>query len=417
MSPSTLPGSPPITSGPSLVRRRLVFFAAACGYLLSQFYRSFLTVIHDDLVRDLGIGPSEFGALGSAWFFAFAVSQFPVGIALDKLGPRRTIAGMMLVAVAGALLFATASSHPVAIAGMALVGVGCAPLLMGALYFFAKTEPPARFAALGSIFLACGLIGSLIAATPLALLVKAVGWRDAIRIVALVTLVVAILNFLVFRDPPQDENPAGGSLLGDLWAIMRMPALWPILVMSFAISAPVFTERSLWVGPFFGEVYGLDLIERGNAVLALALAMTGSAIFSGPIASWIDNSKRVVFVANLVCGLAFLALGLLVLPPLWLAIVLMMLAGLFGVSYAVLIAHGRLFFPDHVIGRGITFINFVSIGGTGVAQLLSGHAVEAMRKSGLPPAETYANLHIAFGILLLVSVVLYARAPAKPVWR
>lgn len=417
MSPSTLPGSLPITSGLSPVRRRLVFFAAACGYLLSQFYRSFLTVIHDDLVRDLGIGPSEFGALGSAWFFAFAVSQFPVGIALDKLGPRRTIAGMMLVAVAGALLFATASSHPVAMAGMALVGVGCAPLLMGALYFFAKTEPPARFAALGSIFLACGLIGSLIAATPLALLVKAVGWRDAIRIVALVTLVVAILNFLVFRDPPQDENPPGGSLLGDLWAIMRMPALWPILVMSFAISAPVFTERSLWVGPFFGEVYGLDLIERGNAVLALALAMTGSAIFSGPIASWIDNPKRVVFVANLVCGLAFLALGLLVLPPLWLAIVLMMLAGLFGVSYAVLIAHGRLFFPDHVIGRGITFINFVSIGGTGVAQLLSGHAVEAMRKSGLPPAETYANLHIAFGILLLVSVVLYARAPAKPVWR
>lgn len=414
MSASIPPESPPAPSELSLVRRRLVFFAAACGYLLSQFYRSFLTVIHDDLVRDLGIGPSEFGALGSAWFFAFAVSQFPVGLALDKLGPRRTISGMMLAAVAGAVLFATASSHLVAMAGMALVGVGCAPLLMGALYFFAKTEPPARFAALGGIFLACGLIGSLVAATPLALLVKAVGWRDAIRIVALVTLVVAILNFLVFRDPPQEENPPGGSLLGDLLALMRMPALWPILVMSFAISAPVFTERSLWVGPFFGEVYGLDLIERGNAVLALALAMTGSAILSGPIASWIDNAKRVVFVSNLLCGLAFLALGLLVLPPLWLAVLLMVLAGLFGVSYAVLIAHGRLFFPDHVIGRGITFINFVSIGGTGVAQLLSGHAVEAMRKSGLPPAETYANLHIAFGVLLLVSVALYVRAPARP---
>lgn len=417
MPPSTPPASQPSPSGLSLVRRRLVFFAAACGYLLSQFYRSFLTVIHDDLVRDLGIGPSEFGALGSAWFFAFSLSQFPVGIALDRLGPRRTIAGMMLAAVAGAFLFATASSHTVAIAGMALVGVGCSPLLMGALYFFAKTEPAARFAALGGIFLACGLIGSLVAATPLALLVKAVGWRDAIRIVALVTLAVAVLNFLVFRDPPQDKNPPGGSLLGDLWAIMRMPALWPILIMSFAISAPVFTERSLWVGPFFGEVYGLDLIERGNAVLALAIAMTGSAIFSGPIASWIDNPKRVVFVSNLLCGLAFLALGLLVLPPLWLAIVLMMLAGLFGVSYAVLIAHGRLFFPDHVIGRGITFINFVSIGGTGVAQLLSGHAVEAMRKSGMAPAETYASLHVAFGVLLLVSVVIYARAPARPAWR
>lgn len=404
----------PDSLGISLVRRRLVFFAAACGYLLSQFYRSFLTVIHDDLVRDLGIGPSEFGALGSAWFFAFSLSQFPVGVALDKLGPRRTMAGMMLAAVAGALLFAVAQNATVALIGMALIGVGCSPLLMGALYFFAKTEPPARFAALGSVFLACGLIGSLIAATPLALLVNAVGWRDAIRIVALVTLLVAALNYLVFKDPPQEEVPAGGSLLGDLWDIMRMPALWPILIMSFAISAPIFTERSLWVGPFFGEVYGLDLIQRGNAVLALALAMTGSAIFSGPIAGWIDNPKRVVFVSNLACGLAFLALAVTVHPPLWLAVALMMLAGLFGVSYAVLIAHGRLFFPGHVIGRGITFINFVSIGGTGLAQLLSGWAVDSMRKSGLPPAETYAQLHMAFAILLLVSVALYAIAPAKP---
>ncbi len=121
----------PDSLGISLFRRRLVFFAAACGYLLSQFYRSFLTVIHDDLVRDLGIGPSEFGALGSAWFFAFSLSQFPVGLALDKLGPRRTIAGMMLAAVAGALLFALAQNATVALIGMALIGVGCSPLLMG----------------------------------------------------------------------------------------------------------------------------------------------------------------------------------------------------------------------------------------------------------------------------------------------
>lgn len=392
----------------------MVFFAAACGYLLSQFYRSFLTVIHDDLVRDLGIGPSEFGALGSAWFFAFSLSQFPVGMALDKIGPRRTLSGMMLAAVAGALLFAIAKTSTVALVGMALVGVGCAPLLMGALYFFAKTEPPARFAALGGIFLACGLIGSLIAATPLALLVKAVGWRDAIRIVAVVTLLVAILNFVVFKDPPDEKAPVGGSLFGDLWDIMRMPALWPILIMSFAISAPVFTERSLWVGPYFGEVYGLDLIQRGNAVLALALAMTGSAILSGPIASWIDNPKRVVLVSNLACGLTFVAMGLLVQPPLWAAVLLMVTAGLFGVSYAVLIAHGRLFFPNHVIGRGITFINFVSIGGTGFAQLLSGWAMDSMRKSGMPPPETYAMLHLAYGILLLVAVAVYFLAPAKP---
>lgn len=398
----------------SLGRRRAIFAAAACGYFLSQFYRSFLTVIADDLMRDLAIGPREFGALGSAWFFAFSLSQFPVGMALDKLGPRRTISGMMLSAVLGAFLFASAPSHGVAVTGMALVGVGCAPLLMGTLYFFAKTEVPARFAALGSVFLACGLIGSLVAATPLTVLVEAVGWRDAIRIVAGVTALVAVLNFLVFRDPPAEASPTGGSVLGDLVALMRMPALWPILVMSFAISAPVFTERSLWVGPFFGEVYGLGPIARGNAVLALALAMTASAIFSGPVAGMINDPKRVVLVGNLLCGLAFLTLGLWPSAPLVGALVLMGLAGAFGVTYAVLIAHGRLFLPGHVIGRGITFINFVSIGGTGIAQLLSGYAVESLKASGRSAAETYASLHLAFGILLLVAVSVYAFASARP---
>ncbi len=398
----------------SLARRRAIFIAAACGYLLSQFYRSFLTVIADDLMRDLAIGPKEFGALGSAWFFAFSLSQFPVGVALDKLGPRRTISGMMLAAVIGAVLFASATTHGVAVIGMALIGVGCSPLLMGTLYFFAKTEAPARFAALGSLFLACGLIGSLIAATPLAILVDAVGWRHSIHLVAGVTVLVAALNYLVFRDPPPGPVPAGGSLIGDVLALLRLPALWPILIMSFAISGPVFTERSLWVGPFFGEVYGLGLIERGNAVLALAIAMTASAIFAGPVAGWINNSKAVVLFANLGCGLAFLALGLMPGASLPGALVLMGLAGFFGVTYAVLIAHGRSFMPDHVIGRGITFINFVSIGGTGIVQIVSGHAVEGMKNAGLPATETYANLHLAFAGLLLVAVAAYAFAPSRP---
>jgi predicted MFS family arabinose efflux permease len=398
----------------SLGRRRAIFVSAALGYLLSQFYRSFLTVIATQLMHDLAIGPKEFGALGSAWFFAFSLSQFPVGMALDRLGPRRTIAGMMIFAVIGALVFAGARSHGVAVAGMALVGVGCAPVLMGTLYFFAKTEAPARFAGLGSLFLACGLIGSLIASTPLALLVELAGWRDAIRLVALFTAFVAVLNFRVFRDPPSEPAPVGGSLFGDVLALLRLPAFWPILAMSFAISGPIFTERSLWVGPFFGEVYGLDFIARGNAVLALAMAMTASAIVTGPVASFIGNPKRVVLVSNVLCGLAFLALAFLPAQSLTAALVLMGLAGLFGVSYAVLIAHGRAFMPGHVIGRGITFINFVSIGGTGLTQLLSGYAVDGMQKAGLAPAVIYGSLHLAFGIFLLIAVLIYGFAPAHP---
>lgn len=403
----------PVTSF-SLGRRRAVFIAAALGYLLSQFYRSFLTVIAEELMRDLSMGPKEFGALGSAWFFAFSISQFPVGVMLDRLGPRRTMAGLMIFAMLGAMIFALAKTSFVAIVGMALIGVGCSPLLMGALYFFAKTEPPARFAALGGLYLACGLVGSLISSSPLAMLVEAVGWRDAIRIVAGFTALVAALIFIVVRDPPGEAAPPGGSLIGDVVALLRLPAMWPILVISFAISGPIFTERSLWVGPFFGEVYGLDFLQRGYAVLAFAVAMTISAVITGPVASMIDDPRKVVFYSNLLSGLAFIVLAFMPASSLTGAIAAMGLAGLFGVSYAVMIAHGRLFMPDHVIGRGITFINFFSIGGTGLVQLASGYAVDGMKKAGLPPVEVYGNLHLGFGVFLLVSVAIYWFSPARP---
>lgn len=398
----------------SLARRSAVFVVVALGYLLSQFYRSFLTVIADDIMRDLAMGPKEFGALGSAWFFAFSLSQFAVGMALDKYGPRGTIGGMMLAAVGGAFLFSAAPTHGIAMVAMALIGVGCAPILMGALYFFAKTEPPKRFATLGSVFLACGLIGGLIAARPLAMLVDAVGWRASIQITGVFTAFVAALVLIVVRNPASEPAPAGGSLIGDIVAIIKLPAFWPILVMSFAISGPVFTERSLWVGPYYGAVYGLDLLSRSNAVQALAVAMTLSAILAGPIAGRLDNSKAVVLLGNLVCGLAFVALGLWTTAPLVGSLALMGIVGLTGVTYAVLIAHGRLFMPSHVIGRGITFINFVSIGGTGVTQLVSGIMVDQMKGAGLPPVAIYANLHLAFGAFLLISTAIYMLSRRRP---
>ena len=80
-----------------------VFLALLPAYVLSIFYRSFLSVIATPVMGDLGIGPRELGFLGAAWFIAFALAQFPVGWALDRIGPRRTVAVAMAIGSAGAL--------------------------------------------------------------------------------------------------------------------------------------------------------------------------------------------------------------------------------------------------------------------------------------------------------------------------
>lgn len=395
-------------------QRAVIFIVAALGYVLSQFYRSMLTVIVDDLTRDLGIGAVEYGALGSAWFLAFSLSQFPVGWALDRFGPRRTMAGTLLFAVIGAVLFALARTSGAGIAAMALIGIGCSPLLMGALYFLARTEEPKRFATLASLFLGFGLLGSLASATPLALVAAWLGWRRAVLLVAATTALAAIMLFAVMRDPPREEAPHGGSFLGDLVALVRAPGMWPILVMSFAVSSPVFAERALWIGPFFGDVHGFDAIARGNATLMLAVAMTVSAVIAGPVSEWVGSPKRVVVVANAVSGGLLIILGLWREAPAPAALALIAGAGLFGVTYAVMVGHARLFMPTHVIGRGITFVNFISIGSTGLIQLASGYAVDAMIRAGLAPPVIFGNLHLAFGAFIILAVAVYLLAAERP---
>lgn len=399
----------------SLARRRAVFAAASTGYILSQFFRSFLTVVVDDLSRDLAIGPKEFGALGAAWFFAFALMQIPVGIWLDRYGPRRTTVAMMALAVIGAVLFAQATSFWSAATGMALIGAGCAPILMGALYFFGRTEEPQRFATLASMFLGVGLLGGLLAAAPLAYVVALIGWRTAFLLMAGVTLASLLLIAVVMRDPPRAEQAGeAGSMVEAFLILLKLPGMVPILMMSLVVTGAVWTERSLWVGPFFAEAHGLAALERSQIALAMGAGMALCALLAGPMAGRLGRPKMVSLTGTLVACSGFLALALWPSAPLPLAILFTVQIGLFGATYAVMVGHARLFLPADVLGRGITLINFLNITGTGLMQYMSGAMVAHWKAEGLAAPAVYANLHMTFGLLMLAGACCYSLAPARP---
>ncbi|HVL72212.1 MAG TPA: MFS transporter [Beijerinckiaceae bacterium] len=393
------------------------FFALCLAYVLSQFFRSFLAIVAPRLTQDLGLGPAELGLLSAVWFGAFAFAQFPVGWALDTLGARRTIAGAMVGAVLGAILFALAGGFAAMAAAMALIGIGCAPVLMGSMYLFGRAYPPTRFAMLSSIVLGVGALGNLLAATPLALAVEIVGWRASMGGIAALTAVSTVVAYLVIVDPPTPSRAgARVSALRDLWRIASLRALWPLLPLTFVSYAVVAAERSLWIGPFLEQVHRLDPIARGNGVLAMAIAMSVGAFAYGPLER-LTGAKPAVLGGSLVAGLAFLALGLFPAMPVGPAIVALSLAGGFGLTYALLMSHARVFFPEHLLGRGITFLNFVFIGGAGLFQAWSGLFMHAAAEAGLPAETGFGRLHLAFGVALLLATAIYVAAPSRPARR
>jgi len=395
----------------------LVTLCAA--YILSQFYRSFLAIVAPNLTQELGLGPAELGALSGMWFGAFAIAQFPIGWALDGFGPRRTLAGAMLGAVAGAFLFAAAQGFAAMMVAMALIGVGCAPVLMSSMFVFGRAYPSERFALLSSLVLGIGALGVLAAATPLAYAVEAFGWRASMAAIGLLTVAATIGAFFLIEDPPPARRARHqeASAWSDLVSIMALRSLWPLFPLTFVAYAVVAAERSLWIGPYLLDVHRLDPIERGNGILAMSIAMSAGAIVYGPAERLLRSPKLTVLSGSLVAAAAFVALGAAARQPTASALVLLSIVGSFGMTYGILMTHARAFFPEHLLGRGITFMNFIFIAGAGIVQAVSGLFMRAAGASGTPPAEVFAHLHLAFGLMLLAATAIYVTAPAKPLRR
>jgi len=385
-----------------------VFLVFLFAYALSQFFRACLAVIAPELQADLGLSAADLGLVSGAWFVAFALAQFGVGWSLDRVGPRRTVTVTMLAAVLGSIVFAQAGGAGGAILGMALIGIGCSAVYMGALFIFARTLAPERFAMLASWLIALGSAGNLLGTTPLSIAAATLGWRGTFLAIAGVTALSALLVALLVRDPPPAERAhTGGGPIADFVAVLRLRALWPILPITFVSYSVVAAERGLWIGPYLADVFGLDGVARGNAALAMAAAMSLGAFAYGPLDRVFGTKKWVALVGTGLAGAIFVALGLLPIVSATVATVLLSAAGFFGLTYGVIMAHARSFFPDHLIGRGLTLVNFLFIGGAALIQPLSGALMEGLEGQGVGAEAAYQRLHLLFGAAILVAVIVY----------
>ena len=386
------------------MRAGLVLLCLA--YVLSQFSRAFLAVLSGPLERDLGATADDLAFASGLWFLVFAAMQIPVGWALDRVGPRRTAAVLLLVGGGGgAALFAMATTPLHVSLAMALIGAGCAPVLMASYYIFARQFPPARFATLAALMLGVGSAGNLVASYPMALAAETVGWRAALWGLAGVSGAVAAGIAVLVRDPEEAAGSARGSVLD----LLRMPALWAILPLMFVAYAPSAALRGLWAGPYLHDVFGLGTGAVGQATLVMGVAMIAGTFTYGPLDRLLGSRKWVIFGGNLLAMLALVALVLWPERSLGLSVALLALIGFAGASFPVIVAHGRAFIPAQLAGRGVTLLNLFGIGGVGVAQFATGPLHAAAAAQGAVAGHTAIFALFAAALALGLAIYLFSR--------
>jgi predicted MFS family arabinose efflux permease len=400
-------------------RRGLVIVVTlAIAYVASHFFRASNVTIGLDLMRDLDIGPEALGGLTGAFFFGFAATQIPCGFFFDRYGPRRTVVGMLMLATIGGIVFTLAPTWPVLLTGRVLMGAGFGVMLIGSMVVISRWFPLDRFSTLTAMVLSIGLLGNLLATTPLAWATEAFGWRLVFGAAVLFTALATVAVWLIVRDAPPGhpflartpERP--GQMLQGLLEILRNPLLRPILAMNFCNYACTFTVQGLWGGPFLREVHGLSAIEAGNVLLLAVVAYQVGMLTFGPLDRLLDTRKWIAIGGSSMMVLLLATLALASRPPVWVPVAAILAIGFFSASSTMVMTHARGIFPDRLIGRGISTINTAVMLGVAVMQTLSGLMIGAFEPLA-DGARTETAYRAMFGLLtvvLIVALAIYTRS-------
>lgn len=389
-------------------RRRAALVVVFVGaYFVSYFFRSTNAVIADDLVRDVGLGPEALGLMTSTFFLTFAAVQLPLGSALDRFGARWVTSTLLLCAVVGSLVFAASTTVTGLVVGRGLIGVGMAGVLMGAMKAFAAWFDVRSFATVSGLIVGIGSLGALAAATPLALLNEAVGWRVVFVGAALVTLLAAAAVALVVRDPKGGGfAPPPGTSGASLADVFRSGRFWRLAALTFAVTGSLFAYQGLWAGPYLTQRLAFDPVATGNVLVAMALAATAGFLVAGPVAGRVGLA-RTTAGGGLLLVVALTTL-LLVDPtwPRWSVTLVFAAIGLAGSANVLCFALARSLFPS-MPGRAVTAVNLFGIGGGALMQWGLGAVI-----GRYPSAPGGGAPDEAFFAAVLVSVAITTAALA-----
>jgi len=354
-------------------RRWLIFANCAPLLVMSLFFRASSAVIAPDLIRDLKLGLDDLGLLGAVFFYSFALVQIPLGLTLDRIGARRTMVGLNLIGGLGALVFAQADGLTSAVVGRVLLGLGMSANLMGPLWLYTRWFKANEFATMFGLTMAAGSLGSILATSPLALMVHSLGWRPSFLILGGLSTALGLSLWLIVRDRPED-SPAPGpaaprrSARASLKLLAGSRSYWVISGTTFLRYGTYAGIQALWAGPFLMNQLGLSQVEAGHFLLLLNLGFITGGPASGLISDRIlGSAKRTVQM-----GLIAVAATLLCLAfwPGWVAFLVlgpvMFCLGLFNAFANVTFAHIKELMPADMPGTAMTGINLFGMLGGGV---------------------------------------------------
>jgi MFS family permease len=383
-----------------------VLLPFAAGFYLSYLLRTINALISTELTSDLALNPAALGLVTSVYFLTMAALQVPVGVWLDRYGPRRVQSAFMLVAAAGAALFAVANSLSTLVLARLLIGIGFAPALMAGLKAIVSWFPKERIALANGCMVMLGTLGALTATAPAELLLQWTGWRGMFELLAAATAACAALTYFIVPER-RVTAPARGSASVNLRSIFRDPRFWRLAPLSATCIGTAWALLGLWAAQWLTDVERLDRAGVIRHLLVMTVALSAGALLLGTTADRLRrHGVRPQTILAVVVALFITAqLALILRLPLPSYLLWSMVAAVGGANvlgYAILAEY----FPNEAIGRANGALNVFQLTGAFALQYAPGLVIgQWTSEAGHYPAVAYQT---AFGLGVALQIAALA---------
>lgn len=389
------------------------FLAFAFAYFFSALLRAITATLAPVFSAELDLRGADLGLLAGAYFLGFAALQLPLGRALDRYGPRRSLLVLLTVAVLGCGAFAVAPNLPALFAARVLIGAGVSACLMAPLTCYRRLFSPVTQMRANSWMLMTGSLGMLASTLPVQWLLPSLGWRGLFWLLAaLVLLAMAGIAALVPRDPPAtaSESFAGGSYA----QIVSHPMFRRMAPLSCVLYGGMIAVQSLWAGPWLTRVCGWTPGEAAQGLFGINLCMLLAFLAWGFVMPrlaqrGIDADRLLAWgvpLPLLVLGL-ILALGQQAGGGFW--ALWCVTCTCVSVSQPAVGAA----FPAGLAGRALSAFNLVIFLGIFCVQWGIGLVLDTLRAAGADEATAFRAAFALFGLCALAAYAWFLRGAAQ----
>ncbi|WP_301100340.1 MFS transporter [Propionivibrio sp.] len=381
-----------------------LFLPFAGAYFLSYHFRTANAVIGPLLSDELSLGAADLGLLTSTYFLAFGAAQVPLGVLLDRFGPRRVEASLLLIAAAGAAVFACGETIGVLAVGRGMIGLGVSACLMASFKSFSQWFPLDEQASLTGWIMTAGTLGALAASAPLDAALHVASWREIFFVLCALTLTVAGWLFLSVPDKPGTLHPEPFSAQ---WAGVRQVLssrnFWRFAPLGFAQIGGFMAVQSLWSSAWLIQVNGYSRSLAADHLAAMSLAMVLAYILIGLLSTGlVRRGIGTIYLLGGGMSLSLLTLLLIITQAVDQNYLLWMGYGVFSSFGTLAYSQMSAGFPVALSGRANSTFNLMVFLGAFGLQWGMGVLIELLQASGHSTEIAHRN---AFAVLFVLQAM------------